>query len=230
VDQPWRERAISKSLDAARIRAEKRLQRYLDAAFELIDERGTTDFTIQDIVNRSKQSTRGFYQYFRSKDELLLALFEENAREGAEDLRRVVDAESTPLDRLRAFTIRFFEWSDPANKRRKPGKHNRRPISEFSVHLAIKHPERVAVALAPVSTMLIDLLDEAVAAGAINVSDTTRVGALMEQTVMWTWLGVSVAQQPPVMITAEDAWEFCLNGLQPPSRRRSSPQQARRPQ
>jgi len=81
----WRQRAVSRSLTAARSRAEQRIQRFLDAAFELIDEKGTTEFTIQEVIDRSKQSLRGFYQYFDGKDELILALFEEMVRECIED-------------------------------------------------------------------------------------------------------------------------------------------------
>jgi AcrR family transcriptional regulator len=147
---------VSRSLKAARSRAEQRVQRFLDAAFELIDEKGTVDFTIQEVIDRSKQSLRGFYQYFDSKDELLLALFEETVRESADDLRHVVDAETDPLERLRAFTIRLHEWCDPADGPRKRGSHNRRPISEFSVQLAATHPDRVKTALAPVSHLLLE--------------------------------------------------------------------------
>jgi AcrR family transcriptional regulator len=64
----WRQRAVSKSLSAARTRAEQRVQRLLDAAFELIDEKGSSEFTIQEVVDRSEQSLRGFYQYFEGKD------------------------------------------------------------------------------------------------------------------------------------------------------------------
>ena len=169
----WRQRAVSRSLNAARSRAEQRVQRYLDAAFALIDEKGTTDFTIQEVIDRSKQSLRGFYQYFDGKDELLLALFEETVRESVDDLQSVSEAESEPLERLRAFTIRLHEWCDPTEAPRKRGSHNRRPISEFSVQLAVTHPDQVTAAMAPVSTMLLDLIDAAVAAGSIKSSDTT---------------------------------------------------------
>ena len=118
----WRERAVSRSLNAARTRAEERVQRFLDAAFELIDEKGSTEFTIQEVIERSKQSLRGFYEYFDSKDELVFALFEETLREADEDIRRTVEAESDPLDRLRAFTIRLYEWCDPADSPRKHGR------------------------------------------------------------------------------------------------------------
>src|SRR3954462_585719 len=87
----WRERAVSRSLNAARSRAEVRVQRFLDAAFALIDEKGTTEFTIQEVIDRSEQSLRGFYQHFDGKDELLLALFEETVREAADDIRKTVD-------------------------------------------------------------------------------------------------------------------------------------------
>src|SRR5262247_1489369 len=177
----WRQRAVSKSLSAARTRAEQRVQGILDAAFALIDERGTTQFTIQEVVDRSKQSLRGFYQYFEGKDELLFALLEESIRESLEDLRAAVDAESKPLERLRAFTIRLHEWCEPLGTRRKRGSHNRVPISEFSMQLALKDPERVAAAMAPVSRMLIDVLKAAVAAGSLRgVTDTQRAALLIE--------------------------------------------------
>src|SRR6195256_499936 len=102
TEPAWRQRAVSRSLHAARSRAEQRVQRFLDAAFELIDEKGTTDFTIQEVIDRSKQSLRGFYQYFDGKDELLLALFEDSVLESEADLRDVVDAESDPIARLHA--------------------------------------------------------------------------------------------------------------------------------
>jgi AcrR family transcriptional regulator len=214
AQQPaWRQRAVSRSLHAARSRAEQRVQRFLDAAFELIDEKGTTDFTIQEVIDRSKQSLRGFYQYFDGKDELLLALFEDSVLESAVDLRSVVDAESDPIARLRSFTIRLHEWCEPTVTPRKRGTHNRRPISEFSVQLAVAHPERVKAALEPVSLMLLELIEEAAAAKAIKAHDTRRAAALVQQTVMYSWFGNRLIQNPRMRITAEETWEFCLHGL-----------------
>jgi AcrR family transcriptional regulator len=209
----WRQRAVSKSLSAARTRAEQRVQGLLDAAFAVIDERGTTEFTIQEVVDRSKQSLRGFYQYFDSKDELLFALLEESIREALEDLRAAMESESEPLERLRAFTIRLHEWCEPLGTRRKRGAHNRVPISEFSLQLALKDPERLAAATAPISRILVELLKAAVAAGSLQVTETQRAALLIQQTVMYGWLMNRFVQNPGARVTAEAAWEFCLHGL-----------------
>jgi AcrR family transcriptional regulator len=209
----WRERAVSRSLNAARSRAEQRVQRFLDAAFDLIDEKGSTEFTIQEVIDRSKQSLRGFYQYFTVKDELLLALFEETVREATDDLRVVVDAESDPLARLHAFVIRLHDWCDPSEKPRKRGAHNRRPIMEFSVQLAVDHSERVEAAMAPISRMMLDLVGAANAAGVIDVTDVRLSAALMQQTVMYSWFGNRLAGNARMRVTAETTWDFCLRGL-----------------
>jgi AcrR family transcriptional regulator len=212
-DPSWRQRAVSRSLSAARERAEQRVQRFLDAALELIDAKGTTEFTIQEVVDRSKQSLRGFYQYFDGKDELLFALLEETIRESVEDLRKAVESEAKPIERLRAFTIRLHEWCEPVETPRKRKAHSRLPLSEFSLQLAVKDPGRVAAAMAPISRILLELLDGAVAAGAIAVTDTRRTAVLIQQTVMYGWLMNRLVQNPRMQVTAKDTWEFCLHGL-----------------
>ena len=140
----WRQRAVSKSLTAARTRAEQRVQGFMDAGFALIDERGTTEFTIQEVVDRSKQSLRGFYQYFDGKDELLFALLEESIRESLNDLGSAVESESKPLERPRAFRSSppsgFWAPQDACQS----AAPSRLPISEFSLRLALKDPERLA--------------------------------------------------------------------------------------
>jgi AcrR family transcriptional regulator len=165
------------------------------------------------VVDRSKQSLRGFYQYFDGKDELLFALLEETIRESAEDMRAAIESESEPLERLRAFTIRLHEWCEPLGSRRKRGAHNRVPISEFSLQLALKDPERLAAVMAPISHMLVELLDAAVAAGVVRVTDTRRTAALIQQSLMYGWLMNRLVRNPRAQVSAEDAWEFCLHGL-----------------
>jgi AcrR family transcriptional regulator len=214
ADAPgWRERAVSRSVHAARSRAEERVQRFLDAAFELVDEKGSTEFTIQEVVDRSRQSLRAFYEYFDGKDELVLALFEETVREAGEDLRAAVGAASDPLARLRAFAITLHEWCDPDESPRKRGRHRRRPITEFSMQLAAHHAERVRAALRPQTRLLRELVAAADDAGAITVTDVRRAAFLVQQTVMYSWFGNRLVDNPEHKLDAEETWQFCLRGL-----------------
>ena len=89
----WRELAVARSLDSARTRAEGRVQRFLDAALELMENGDGKEFTVQEGGLRSGQSLRSFYQYFGGKHELLLALFEESIRTTADHLREFVSKE-----------------------------------------------------------------------------------------------------------------------------------------
>lgn len=210
----WRERAVSRSLTAARTRAEERVQRFLDAAFALIDEKGSTDFTIQEVVERSKQSLRGFYEYFDSKDELVLALFEETVREAVVDIRAAVEAESQPLARLRAFAITLHEWCDPSASPHKRGAHSPRAISEFSsMQLTATHADRVRAALRPQTRLLRELVAAAADAGVIHVGDVRQAAALMQVTVMYSAFGNRVVERPDRKLDAEATWAFCLQGI-----------------
>jgi AcrR family transcriptional regulator len=207
----WRQRAVSRSLTAARSRAEQRIQRFLDAAFELIDEKGTTEFTIQEVIDRSKQSLRGFYQYFDGKDELILALFEETVRESIEDYELALAGVDDPLERLRTFVIRLHEWCDPSERKR--GTHNRVPISEFTTQLAVSHADRVTATLAPISRMMLDLVEAAAAAGAVHVDDSRRAATIVQQVVMFSWFGNRMVRNPRLKVSSEDIWQFSLHGL-----------------
>lgn len=209
----WRDRALERSLRGARAKAMSRSDRFIEVAMELLSETGRTDFTVQELVERSKTSLRSFYQHFGSKDELLLALFEETVREAAEDIRRAVEAERKPLERLRVFVVSLHGWCAPYEGPRRRGSHNRLPIMDFMLRLAADHPERVKTAMTPVSSLLLELLDEAVAAGVIDVPDTRHAAALVQQTVFSTWLGDRLVHNPRARPTAEETWEFCLHGL-----------------
>jgi len=112
-DAVWRDRAIERSTRAARERAAVRVQQFLNAAREIIDEKGSTEFTVQEVVDRSKQSLRSFYQYFDGKHELLLALFEEEMGEAVTRVRRVT-AVGDPLDRLGRAVMELYDLCSPS--------------------------------------------------------------------------------------------------------------------
>lgn len=217
ADAPqWRQRAVAKSLDAARTRAEERVQRFLDAAFALIDEKHSTDFTIQEVVDRSKQSLRSFYEYFDGKDDLVLALFEETVHEAIADVERAVAAETDPLARLHAFAVTLHSWCDPGETHRTRRAHQRRALSEFSTLIAAPHADRIRAALRPQTRLLRELITAAADAGAIEFDDARDATALVHQTIMYSAIGNRLAGDESRRISAELAWQFCLRGLRAP--------------
>ena len=156
---------MARSLDSARLRAESRVQRFLDAAVELLTEGSGKDFTVQEVVERSGQSLRSFYQYFSGKHELLLALFEESVRSTADHLRAEIAGEDEPLERLHRFVVEYYRLCRPGRGR--SIKPNERPtiMAEFAQQLLTTHPKEAARAFAPLVALFEELLQEAAAAG-----------------------------------------------------------------
>lgn len=58
--------------------------------------KGSTDFTVQEVVDRSRQSLRSFYLQFDGKHELLLALFEDALSRSADQIRAATETETDP--------------------------------------------------------------------------------------------------------------------------------------
>ncbi|MCV7152717.1 TetR/AcrR family transcriptional regulator, partial [Mycolicibacterium pyrenivorans] len=54
--------------------AQTRAQQFMRSALDILGETGRTEFTVLQVVERSKTSLRAFYQHFATKDELVLAL------------------------------------------------------------------------------------------------------------------------------------------------------------
>ena len=96
----WKQRAVERSIKTAKLRAAQRVQRFLDAAQAIIIEKGSTDFTVQEVVDRSRQSLRSFYLQFDGKHELLLALFEDALSRSADQIRAATSGPDEPIERL----------------------------------------------------------------------------------------------------------------------------------
>jgi AcrR family transcriptional regulator len=208
AEPAWRQRAVERSTRAAKLRAEQRVQRFLDSAQELIAEKGTTDFTVQEVVERSKQSLRSFYQHFDGKHELLLALFEDALSTSAAEIQETAAAMDDPLQRLRMAVEKLYEQSHP-----NPGVH--RPLfSDFALRLLVMHPAQVATAHQPLLAVFTGLIEQAAEAGAIPLGKPRRQASLVMQTVMFAAQAHGVpAEGHAHPLSAGEVWQFCLGGL-----------------
>src|SRR5258705_12857007 len=104
-------KSTGSSPDPVGVETESRASRFMKSALAILGETGRTDFTVLEVVERSKTSLRSFYQHFSTKDELLLALIDkimsESTRKWREDttglgstaaLRVLIDRICTPAE------------------------------------------------------------------------------------------------------------------------------------
>ncbi|HEU4362871.1 MAG TPA: TetR/AcrR family transcriptional regulator [Mycobacterium sp.] len=208
-DPAWKQRAVERSIKTARLRAAQRVQRFLDAAQAIIIEKGSTDFTVQEVVERSRQSLRSFYLQFNGKHELLLALFEDALSRSADQIRAATESHSDPLERLKVAIHLLFELSrpDPAAKR---------PLfTDFAPRLLVSHPAEVEIAHAPLLALLTELMEAAEAAGELRPeAKPKRIAAMTMQSVMFIAQSSAESDSTPVHpITADEVWDFCANGF-----------------
>ena len=208
AEPAWRQRAVERSTRAAKLRAEQRVQRFLDSAQGLIAEKGTTDFTVQEIVDRSKQSLRSFYQHFDGKHELLLALFEDALARAAEEIQEAGSGTEDPLERLHKAVEMLYEQCHPSLGAQRP------LFNDFALQLLVKHPDQVATAHLPLLNVFVELIDQAEAAGALPAGKPRRQASLVMQTVMFAALANGVpAESYAQPVTVDEVWQFCLGGI-----------------
>lgn len=220
---------MARSLDSARVRAENRVQRFLDAAFELMDQ--GKEFTVQEVVDRSGQSLRSFYMYFGGKHELLLALLEESVQTSAGHLREVVAAEEDALERLHTFVVEYFRMCRPVgadgaarrnSSKRKAGtaKKGSTPspvLVEFTERLLTEHPKEAVRAYVPLTALFEELLQDAVTAGAVRGDLRSRaVAGIVLEAVMFNLfaarIGGDVGSEDRTD-PAEELWDLLFNGI-----------------
>jgi len=217
----WREMAVARSLDSARTRAENRVQRFMAAAMELITTNEGKDFTVQEVVERSGQSLRSFYQHFDGKHELLLALFEESVVSTVAYLRERIGDESDPLERLHRFVIEYHRACRPPSPGRTQPKGVPPAMAEFAQQLLTRHPKEAARAFGPLVSMFRELLGAAAEAGEVRANlPSRRVAGVVLEAVMFnvfaaTIGGASIRGDDPG--AAEELWDLLAHGIVGPA-------------
>ena len=203
---------LQQRIDARSVRTTKlfgsaAVQRFLDAARALITERGSTDFTMHEVVDRAGQSLRSFYLLFDGKHELLLALYEEAIAKVAGQIREATGNDDDPLDKLRLAVELLFEFCRPD-----PGAH--RPLfTEYAPQLLMSDPIEIQVAHASLFELLADLMCDAVAAGCLRPhTRPRRLAAMTLQTVMFVAQGART-EDGSHPITAAEVWNLCAFGV-----------------
>jgi AcrR family transcriptional regulator len=206
--QEWQRRVLDRALGKASARALDRGGDLIRAATELLERSNGDDFTVQDVADAATQSLRGLYVHFEGKDDLLLAVFEEQIRGYADRIRLAIDGVDDPFERLVAglsFAIRFAELGPRGVTI---------GLARLRAKLIESAPDQLAAAYRPVSTLFAQLLRDAADAGHIQVSNldgaTSMVLALRQSVSLSSWVGNEYGLALP---SDRELVEFLLRGL-----------------
>jgi uncharacterized protein (TIGR00369 family) len=183
--------------------------RFIKTAVEILGETGRTDFTVQEVVARSKTSLRAFYQHFSSKDELLLALFDRTIEQSAQTWR----AETNGLDSTSALKLVIDRLSQQPESSTQDSLN--RALSLYNQHLAETRPREYARVLSPLHQLIRDIVGQGITEGVFNPGlDVGATAAIIMQTMVGAqrlhWLGSELNGTP---IDAGQLYDFASRAL-----------------
>ena len=91
---------------------EKKRQEILQSAHVCFAEKGFEAATVDDIVARSGLSKGAIYNYFKSKDEIYLALMEGQTNNSGSKFAKAIEERKTSLDKLN-YLVEAYLNNDP---------------------------------------------------------------------------------------------------------------------
>ena len=204
----WRRRVVGRSLRTATERSVDRGMSLISAALTVLERSNGEDITVQDIADEAGQSLRTLYQYFESKDDLLLAVFEETMRTYAQMITGAIEELTDPFERLAGAMVAAISMSELR------GSGVDRGLARLRLKLSEVQPELVGRAQAAMLALIRGLIEDAVAAGRVHVEDpegaTFAVLSLNAAYITTGMLGNDAGARRP---EPEDIVAFGLRGL-----------------
>jgi AcrR family transcriptional regulator len=188
---------------------EPRTKRFMKSALAILGETGRTDFTVLEVVERSKTSLRSFYQHFSTKDELLLALIDKIMSESTRKWREDT-ADLPSITALRVLVDRICKPAESTTQDRV-----NRGLTYYNDHLAETLPREYARVLSPLHELIKDIINRGIAEGSFrgDISVDATAALIMQSALGAMRLQVLGAELNGVPIGADHIYEFCIGGL-----------------
>jgi AcrR family transcriptional regulator len=195
--------------DAVGVDAEPRERRFMKSALAILGETGRTDFTVLEVVERSRTSLRSFYQHFSTKDELLLALIDKIMSESTKKWRE----DTTGLESATALRVLIDRICTPAESSTQDRVN--RGLTDYNDHLAETLPREYARVLSPLHELIKDIINRGIDEGTFRAGvDVDATAALIMQSALGAMrLRVLGAELNGVPIDPDHIYDFCLGGL-----------------
>jgi TetR/AcrR family transcriptional regulator len=188
------------------------------AAWDLVGKYEILDFTVKQVARRADVALQTLYRYFGSKDELLLAMFEESMYEATVLLDAPLEQ---PVERLKHIvTTPILSRYDARNQRivRWRGRERQRLLETF--------PDAVEAVYEPYRVLIADAIVALCEIGEARSDDPDLDASLIlhfVQTMAHAVHGGGFNESPEIV--ADHVWRMCWAGIGAdpgarPSRRR----------
>jgi AcrR family transcriptional regulator len=199
--------------DAAGVDVEPRERRFMRSALAILGETGRTDFTVLEVVERSKTSLRSFYQHFTTKDELLLALIDKIMSESTKKWRE----DTTGVESTAALRILIDRICTPAESSTQDRVN--RGLTNYNDRLAEMLPREYARVLSPLHELIKDIINRGIDEGTFRtgIAVDATAALIMQSALGAMRLQVLGAELNGAPIDADHIYEFCLAGLMRPA-------------
>jgi len=202
-------------VDGARDRLLARSRQFVETATEVVARDGVDGLTLRAILQETGLSRRAFYDRFASKDDLLVAVFEETMRSAAERFRREFEMRSIedPLDRLHFIVTRMIAGA--ASEATESGGGLSPAMSREHLRLAESRPDELREAVAPTTELMAEQIAAAMKAGQVREADAQELAVLVHNLVSSTIHSALLGsvREYDVDRTTEAVWEFCRRAL-----------------
>ena len=186
-----------------------RARRFMRSALDILGETGRTDFTVLEVVERSKTSLRAFYQHFSTKDELLLALIGKMMTESTRGWRTDTDG----LDAAEALRVLIAKVTAPASSSTQDSIN--RGLTFYNDHLAESLPREYAAVLTPLHQLITDILRRGIHAGTFRSDiEVHPTAALIMQSMLGAMRLRALSDElGGAPVDGEHIYQFCVRGL-----------------
>jgi AcrR family transcriptional regulator len=214
ITTDWQRRVLGRSLRSATKKSIDRGGSLILTAAHLLEKSNGDGFTVQDVADEAGQSLRTLYLYFESKDDLLLAVFEEAMKTYARLIREAIVDLDDPLERLAGTILAATLMPSHTRSGIDVG------LARLRLRLGASAPQSMSQSERPISSLLVEATANAARSHRIGDIDDEAAAYLIAVInagyVTGRTLGNEYGLQPPDPVTLT---AFCLRGLGAPIER-----------
>jgi AcrR family transcriptional regulator len=214
ITADWQRRVLGRSLRSATKKSIDRGASLILTAANLLEKSNGDGFTVQDVADEAGQSLRTLYLYFESKDDLLLAVFEEAMKTYARLIREAVIDLDDELERLAGTILAATLMPSHTSSGIDVG------LARLRLRLGASAPQSMSQSQRPIAGLLMEATANAARSHRIKDIDDEAAAYLIAVInagyVTGRTLGNEYGLLPPDPVTLT---AFCLRGLGAPIER-----------